>query len=298
MQLLSTSTALTIPLLFHQIQTTTATVDMTIDAIASDVLYRALERIPDGAAVTTAVAEKSIDKYVDISALPVFQDFDLNDTRLSGILAFNASIFDSVDGNLRTKVSWTVSSCICVDINCDNTSSIDIRGGLNLDAAGARGYSPILFHDIRSDDMHHNLPCLAVYHSPLTNKDEVAIGNNCSFVDGYLPHSLISHRFEVKNCLNGPVDNMRLYEKSRIDGGYFSDPGNYGMAGYKYFGRPLTGTEITPSNTLVDTYDTIGDLIDDIPFTKITIPVVNIDITDILKGATTQIAKKVSCSIC
>eukprot|EP00814_Leptocylindrus_danicus_P017156 CAMPEP_0116048354 /NCGR_PEP_ID=MMETSP0321-20121206/29503_1 /TAXON_ID=163516 /ORGANISM="Leptocylindrus danicus var. danicus, Strain B650" /LENGTH=344 /DNA_ID=CAMNT_0003530541 /DNA_START=272 /DNA_END=1306 /DNA_ORIENTATION=+ len=95
--------------------------------------------------------------------------------------------------------------------------------------------------------------------------------------------SLKDPRFLVENCLDGRVDNLRLYEKSQIDGG------NYGMTVDKYFGRPLTGMEVTPSNSITDPYHSFGDILDNITFPEIVIPIINVDVGNILKNAAISI---------
>lgn len=286
MQLVSTATPPVLALLFiSQLllpEVATADVDLTINELAEDVLKRALKKIPDGASVTTSFAEDNIEEYVDISALPVLQEGDYDDNRLSGILSHNASDFKSIDGKLRTKVSWTVSSCICLNDDCKKTASIDMRGVRQIDVAinSARGDSPIIFHDMNGDagGDDDRLPCLAVYKSPLLNEDEVDF-KGCNLVKWYSPpdisiedNSLHSPRFLVEDCDDGRVDNLRLHEKNEYGGRYLSEE-------HMCLGRPLTGMEVLPNNAediegnkTEIPYLTLGNIIDRLFLSDFSLP--------------------------
>ena len=227
-------------------------VDLTIDDIARETLNRAVEKIPDGSAVITASAEDKLVYYRDISALPALQK---DGNRLSGILQHGAFDYRSVDGNLRTKVSYAVSSCICLDWYCENTASIDIRGVEQIDNGELRGASPIIFHNkttsSQADDNYAHLPCLAAYKSPVLNEEEIFF-DGCDFVS-----SPSAPPFFVENCLDGRVDNLQLLDVQDND---------------ELIGRPLTGWEVLPDNTedIEDLpYLTLGTFIDsfDVPET-------------------------------
>ncbi len=180
-------------------------------------LNQALAGLGDQSGLATSSHEQTIENYQNISTL--------DNERFGNIREYFTSFLRSgyqegISGDdIRTKISWAQSSCICKDILCEQTSSIDIIGVSQSDNGSTRGEVPIVFVDENGQDV----PCLS--HSKLPPIAELDI-KGCSW-DGFR---------SVHRCDGGKVQSLRFIDKKT---------GNE-------VARALNDTEIIPMLSRID----------------------------------------------
>ena len=181
------------------LQSTMSTIrDDSIRTIADESLQAALIKIGDGSGLVFSSHENELEEYQDItSSIVGYSSLDY----ITSFLRKGKSEAISKD-RIKTTISWTQSSCICLDTNCKSTGAIDIIGAWESDNGQMRGETPLLLLD---DDGQSHLPCLS--HSKLPPISELdVVGCNWNATKN-------GEMIEVFQCGPDSVENLKFIIK-------------------------------------------------------------------------------------
>lgn len=174
--------------------------DDSILTIAETSLKAALTKIGDGSGLVFSSHENELEEYQDISSFVTDRFGNPSWNYITSFLRKGKTEVIFKD-KIKTTISWTQSSCICLDTKCKKTGAIDIIGAWEADNGKLRGNTPLLL----LDDDGQSLPCLS--HStlpPITELDIVGCNWNATRASG---------RIDVFQCGPDSVENLKFINR-------------------------------------------------------------------------------------
>ncbi|GFH59445.1 predicted protein [Chaetoceros tenuissimus] len=242
----------------------------TVYCLAKSILETALEKVGTGG-LTTTDSSAELESFLDISSMKVMDqtgsivDSDNDLPYLTSFLAKDWLQYEDIGKNLRTKISWTQTACVCNDATCTAPYAVDFIGIFDVKKGQARGRSMIVF--LGEDG--NPLPCLT--HVDLPPIQNLTISGSCE--------STVESRNKCKEFVGmDPTPNSwRCVECEEGNSG----DGSGGIDGLeilldgKIVARSLNATETTglryPNNT-------IDDELDALKFPPVILPGIDLDV--------------------
>lgn len=152
--------------------------DNTVYCVGKSVLKTAMDMVgTDG--LTSIDNSDELESFVDISAMKVMgQTGTLNAEDLNGLKHFTSFIRkdhvkEEIKNNLRTKISWVQTACVCKDGECSESYAVDPVGVFDVTKGIVRGRSMLVFLGEDGKPM----PCLT--HVELPPIENLEISGSC-----------------------------------------------------------------------------------------------------------------------
>lgn len=237
--------------------------DNTVYCVGKSVLETAMDMVGTDGLISIDNSDE-LESFVDISAMKVMgQTGTLNAETLNGLKYFTSFmtkdyVKEEIKNNLRTKISWVQTTCVCKDGECSKSYAVDPVGVFDVTKGIVRGRSMLVFLGEDGNPM----PCLThVELPPIENleisgscESTVESRGNCSDSEGEFQKLIPGlHSWRCVKCkgdkLDG-IDGIKILNKDGTEVARTLDP------------KETTGLE-NPFRTVEDELN--GQTIPDIP---------------------------------